>query len=399
MISNGNGIFSRETLAGYDRAVLDHAVVTLVGCGAAGNNIALNLALAGVGELRLIDFDHVDPSNVTRSPLFHRDRLQGSAVRHKAREVALGALACSHAPKPVVRFAVAPVESLGLGVFQDSGVIVAAVDSLSVRAYLADASRLLGIPLVEIGFSGSEGHVSLFSNQVADGPCWRCLHPNVSHGAYSCSLHARQILSEGRVPATQPLAAALGGITAEATIQALHRRFPLDSKAFHLDVRGGQSRLLAMTADARCPGEHRHLGTIRDIDIGPDDTALCLLEAIGAEITDPILHLPHPMVLEVPCAKCGSPVRVGKPAWSVKEAPSCSTCPETPRSGRGLLIETWIARANPSARMALRKLGICVGAVVEVEDGRSGQVRALRVKGTIDTLFVSKQRKNGTATI
>src|SRR5438552_392866 len=102
-------LFSREARAGYDRARLDRGVGVLVGAGALGNNVAQTLALCGLGELRIIDFDHVARSNLTRAPLFRPERLRGARPRPKAHELALGFLAHAYATAPVVRAAAARV--------------------------------------------------------------------------------------------------------------------------------------------------------------------------------------------------------------------------------------------------------------------------------------------------
>ena len=49
---------------------LAHSRVVLVGCGATGSATAGMLARAGVGFLRLIDRDYVEPSNLQRQVLF-----------------------------------------------------------------------------------------------------------------------------------------------------------------------------------------------------------------------------------------------------------------------------------------------------------------------------------------
>ena len=59
-----NGI-GRE---GQDR--LQTALVAIVGCGATGSAVASLLARAGVGTLRIIDRDYVEPSNLQRQSLF-----------------------------------------------------------------------------------------------------------------------------------------------------------------------------------------------------------------------------------------------------------------------------------------------------------------------------------------
>src|SRR5579863_2968907 len=46
------------------------ARVAIVGCGATGSALASLLARAGVGSLRIIDRDYVEPSNLQRQSLF-----------------------------------------------------------------------------------------------------------------------------------------------------------------------------------------------------------------------------------------------------------------------------------------------------------------------------------------
>ena len=191
-------LLSRERLAGYDPERLERAVILLVGAGAAGCNIALDLALSGVGELRVVDFDHVEASNVSRAPLFRRERLVGGRVRHKARELAQGFLAFSYAANPLARFAVAPVQALGLGAFQGVDVVISAVDGFRDRAWLSDAARACGVPFIEVGFSAPRGHVSVFPNRSSEEPGWRCLMPGADTGGISCALYARSVCAGDR---------------------------------------------------------------------------------------------------------------------------------------------------------------------------------------------------------
>lgn len=46
------------------------ARIMVVGCGALGNEVLKNLALLGAGHLTLVDFDRVEPRNLSRSILF-----------------------------------------------------------------------------------------------------------------------------------------------------------------------------------------------------------------------------------------------------------------------------------------------------------------------------------------
>src|SRR5499427_1334923 len=49
---------------------LSDSRVAIVGCGATGSALASLLARAGVGMLRIIDRDYVEPSNLQRQSLF-----------------------------------------------------------------------------------------------------------------------------------------------------------------------------------------------------------------------------------------------------------------------------------------------------------------------------------------
>lgn len=385
-------VFSRERLAGYDPARLKEAVVLLVGAGAAGSNIALNLALSGVGELRVVDFDDVEPSNLSRAPLFRRERLVGGRVRQKARELAQGYLSFALASDPLVRFATVPIEALGLGAFRGVDVVISAVDSFRVRAWLSDAARRCGIPFVECGFSAPRGHVSVFPNRAADEPCWRCLMPGVSSGGASCTVYARQVASEGRVPATQTVAAVFGALAAEATLLALHGEFPLGGRLRDLDVRSGRGATIEIVADPDCSA-HEPLGEVTDVAISAGAPLSALVEAVRGFVAEPILHLPMPYLTRVPCALCGAGVQVGKPMWAVREPPVCRTCPKVAQlHGQGVVTQSTVAPGDELAARPCRALGIAPGAILLVEDGVTHDARAIRIAGTVDDLFTSRRR-------
>ena len=52
---------------------ISSARVAIVGCGATGSALAGLLGRAGVGTLRIIDRDYVEPSNLQRQSLFDED--------------------------------------------------------------------------------------------------------------------------------------------------------------------------------------------------------------------------------------------------------------------------------------------------------------------------------------
>src|SRR5688572_9050579 len=54
-------------------AKLTDVVVTVIGVGAIGRQVALQLAAIGVRLLRLVDFDRVDATNITTQGYLHTD--------------------------------------------------------------------------------------------------------------------------------------------------------------------------------------------------------------------------------------------------------------------------------------------------------------------------------------
>src|SRR5947208_560139 len=54
----------------FDQDLLKRLRVLVVGAGAVGNEVIKNLVLLGVGAIRIVDFDHIEVHNLTRSVLF-----------------------------------------------------------------------------------------------------------------------------------------------------------------------------------------------------------------------------------------------------------------------------------------------------------------------------------------
>src|SRR5262245_35713927 len=66
------------------------ARVLVVGAGALGNEVVKNLALVGLGTIYLIDYDLVEPSNLSRSVLFRSEdggQPKAAIAARRAREL------------------------------------------------------------------------------------------------------------------------------------------------------------------------------------------------------------------------------------------------------------------------------------------------------------------------
>jgi molybdopterin/thiamine biosynthesis adenylyltransferase len=391
LASDDNEMFSRERLAGYDPERIGQATLLVVGIGALGTNVLHTLAFAGVEHIRLCDPQAVSRSNVTRSPLFRRERLTGSQPRSKAREAAISFVELAYADDPKVEYAVAEIEDLGYGALV-ADVIISCADHDGTRAYLANASRWLGIPLVEAGFSGSRFHVTSFSNRKSSDACWQCLAPSTAANGFSCEQYAARVELEGRIPATQSLAAACGAIVAEAAVQAIHCNYPADGCMLSVNTRTWNATRVQIGRSEHCGGRHERVGQIIETGVRVNEPVSKLLDASG--LTAPELEIP-PFVVAAPCDKCGAPVHVRRPARHLKSPPACLSCPTTgPDAVMPPHVVTRIGHSNPLVATSCRSLGIVPGTLVEAVDRYTHERRPLRLGGDALSRFSIRTRRH-----
>src|SRR4051794_3560639 len=72
-LMNGSDIRFERQLGLVPRAALAQLTVTVIGVGAIGRQLALQLAALGVTTLQLVDFDQVEPTNITTQGYLQSD--------------------------------------------------------------------------------------------------------------------------------------------------------------------------------------------------------------------------------------------------------------------------------------------------------------------------------------
>jgi sulfur carrier protein ThiS adenylyltransferase len=131
---------------------LKQAKVGIAGCGGLGSTVAVALVRSGVGELVLVDFDVVEPSNLNRQQFFV-DQIGQSKVE------ALGStLARINPYVTLVRHRERLTKALAPTIFGGCDVVAECFDHPAAKAELAAAMRrsLPGTPLVTV--SGIAGY-------------------------------------------------------------------------------------------------------------------------------------------------------------------------------------------------------------------------------------------------
>jgi molybdopterin/thiamine biosynthesis adenylyltransferase len=129
----------------------------MIGAGALGNFVGLGLALTGIENLDILDYDEVDTTNLNRQVLFY------DAVG-KEKATALAARLREISPNINVRGLVDRLGENSDTYFHENrpDIILDCVDSFAVRAYINYFAVKYEVPLVSGGTNPTSGQVSVY---------------------------------------------------------------------------------------------------------------------------------------------------------------------------------------------------------------------------------------------
>jgi len=151
---------------------LRDARAVVVGVGGIGSVSALYLALAGVGELVVVDQDTVELHNLHRQILFAVQDLRLPKAEVAAKRLMEVNPDIKALPMPD-NLREANVEQI----IRNADVVVDGLDNMRTRYVLNSACSQLGIPYVFGGAIAMEGNVSVF--HPPETPCLECVLPGI----------------------------------------------------------------------------------------------------------------------------------------------------------------------------------------------------------------------------
>ena len=145
-------LFSEIGEAGQQR-LLDSSAV-LVGCGALGTALANLLVRAGLGKLRIVDRDFVEPSNLQRQTLFEESDAREALPKAVAAERRLRAINSGITVEGIIAD-VGPKNAEDL--LRGFPLILDGTDNFETRFLLNDAAIHLGVPWIYAAVVASYG--------------------------------------------------------------------------------------------------------------------------------------------------------------------------------------------------------------------------------------------------
>ncbi len=170
-------LFEPIGLAGQEK--LCRGKVVIIGCGALGTAQANALARAGVGALRIVDRDYVEPSNLHRQTLFD----ESDAAENLPKAVAVERKLKQINSDVVVEGVVADLDSRNAEeLLHDFEVILDGTDNFETRYLLNDASLKLGIPWIYGAVVAS--YAASLTILPGRTPCLACVYPRPPQGMH-----------------------------------------------------------------------------------------------------------------------------------------------------------------------------------------------------------------------
>jgi molybdopterin/thiamine biosynthesis adenylyltransferase/rhodanese-related sulfurtransferase len=148
-----------------------NAKVLVVGAGGLGSPAALYLTAAGVGTIGIVDFDHVDLSNLNRQVIHGTDDVGRFKV-----DSAKAAIERLNPDVNVITFTERLTPQNALAIIGGFDIVMDATDNLGTKFLLNDACWFANKPYVFGGAVGFSGQAGLFWPKER-GPCLRCLFP------------------------------------------------------------------------------------------------------------------------------------------------------------------------------------------------------------------------------
>jgi adenylyltransferase/sulfurtransferase len=158
---------------------LANASIVIVGCGATGSAIASLLARAGIGKIRIIDRDYVEPSNLQRQSLFDESDAAESLPKAIAAARRIGAFNSQIAIDPRVAD-LTPTNADEL--LAEPELILDGTDNFETRYLINDWAVKNSVPWIYTAAVGSYG-ITL-NILPAETACLACVFPEIPQGTF-----------------------------------------------------------------------------------------------------------------------------------------------------------------------------------------------------------------------
>ncbi|MSR31925.1 MAG: thiazole biosynthesis adenylyltransferase ThiF [Gemmataceae bacterium] len=245
--------------------------VTLCGCGALGTVLANNLARAGVGKIRIVDRDFIEPSNLQRQVLFDEQDVKENLPKAEAAVRKLRLINSAIEIEAVVTdIDRTNIESL----CQDADMILDGTDNFEIRYLINDVAVKTNKPWVYGGVIGSNG----MTMTIIPGktPCLRCVFEAAPAPGAADTCETAGVLG--------PVVNIIASMQAAEAMKILSGKAEtVNKELLHLDVWENTFRrvkVAPLLGKVDCPCCQRRKFEWLDGEFGSQTTSLCGRNAV-----------------------------------------------------------------------------------------------------------------------
>lgn len=214
----GDGVYT--LLSWFKKEKVKNARVLVVGAGALGNEVVKNLALFGIGQIYVVDFDRIEISNLTRSVLFREE----DAYNHSFKSEIVAKRAMEINPQIEVTSIVGNLFSeVGFGLYNSVDVIIGCLDSRIARYLLNRLAMRAGKTWIDGSIENMTGVVRVYTPGTS---CYEC---GLSREEFNnimlrtgCADVVRMQGNAGRVATTPISASIIGAMQVQEAMKIIH---------------------------------------------------------------------------------------------------------------------------------------------------------------------------------
>ena len=208
-------------LSWFKAQKVNDAKVMVVGVGALGNEVLKNLALFGVGNIVIVDFDTIEQSNLSRSVLFRAEDAYNKSYK--------AVIAAERIKEINPKVNVYPLcgnlaFDAGLGLYRRMDVIIGCLDNLQSRILLNRLCVRAGKTWIDGGIGDLEGQCSVYQPGKS---CYECNLTEDEKADFdkriSCAGVAKMNENAGRVATTPVSASIIAAVQVQEAMKIIHR--------------------------------------------------------------------------------------------------------------------------------------------------------------------------------
>jgi molybdopterin/thiamine biosynthesis adenylyltransferase len=248
-----------KEVGGVGQKKLLNSKISLVGLGALGSPVAYYLAAAGIGTLKIIDFDSVDLSNLHRQILHFTDdisQLKTQSAIEKLNKV--------NPDCEIIEVNKTLNSSNSKQILKDSDFVIDGSDNLPTKMLINDTCITLGVPFTIAGVLRFHGQIITVIPEKKT-TCYRCVFGDVIQGDERMSCSQAGVI--GFVPGI------VGCIEANEAIKyILNIGDLITNKMLYIDLLRNSYNFIKIYRDKNCSACGDHSKDLVDItDYGIDN--------------------------------------------------------------------------------------------------------------------------------